>query len=187
MVAGWEWSTKQKISPLAGSWRLKAASVPESRAAAAPVTIAVLPFQNLGAEKDADFLRMALPDEIATTLSAVRTLSIRPFATTSKYASAGVDLQQAGKEMHVGRIVTGHFQKVRDQLQLTMEAVDVADDRVLWQDTRNVPSEDLVAMREQVTSQVRQGLIPALGASTTGGRTGPGQPMKRPMISTCEA
>ena len=30
---------------------------------------------NLGADKDADFLRMALPDEIATTLSAVRTLS----------------------------------------------------------------------------------------------------------------
>jgi hypothetical protein len=105
-------------------------------------------------------------------LSAVRTLSIRPFATTSKYATAGVDLQQAGKEMHVGRIVTGHFQKVRDQLQLTMEAVDVADDRVLWQDTRGVPSEDLVAMREQVTSQVRQGLIPALGASTAGGENG---------------
>jgi tetratricopeptide (TPR) repeat protein len=84
----------------------------------------------------------------------------------------GVDLQQAGKEMHVGRIVTGHFQKVRDQLQLTMEAVDVADDRVLWQDSRNVPAEDLVAMREQVTSQVRQGLIPALGAATTSGDGG---------------
>ncbi len=171
----WIWAlAAPPLLALAGLvvWRFKPASVPESKATAAPVTIAVLPFQNLGADKDADFLRMALPDEIATTLSAVRTLSIRPFATTSKYATAGVDLQQAGKEMHVGRIVTGHFQKVRDQLQLTMEAVDVADDRVLWQDTRNVPSEDLVAMREQVTSQVRQGLIPALGASTAGGENG---------------
>ena len=148
-------------------WRLKPSSAPQpSRAAAAPVTIAVLPFQNLGEDKDADFLRMALPDEIATTLSAVRNLSIRPFSTTSKYSTPGTDLQQAGKEMHVGRIVTGHFQRVRDQLQLTMEAVDVADDRVLWQDSRNVPAEDLVAMREQVTAQVRQGLIPVLGAST---------------------
>jgi len=74
--------------------------------------------------------------------------------------------------MHVGRIVTGHFQKVRDQLQLTMEAVDVAADRVLWQDTRNVPAEDLVAMRDQVTAQVRQGLIPALGANTAAGDSG---------------
>jgi len=153
-------------------WRFKPASSPDKKGITAPATIAVLPFQNLGADKDADFLRMALPDEIATTLSSVRTLSIRPFATTSKYAAAGIDLQQAGKEMHVGKIVTGHFQKIRDQLQLTLEAVDVADDRVLWQDTSNVPAEDLVAMREQVTAQVRQGLIPALGASTAGSESG---------------
>ena len=89
---------------------------------------------------------MALPDEVATTLSSVRTLSIRPFATTEKYARADVDLQQAGKDMHVGRIVTGHYQKVRDKLQLTLEAVDVGDDRVLWQETMNLPADDLVAM-----------------------------------------
>ena len=153
-------------------WRFKPASSPDAKIASAPATIAVLPFQNLGAEKDADFLRMALPDEIATTLSSVRTLSIRPFATTSKYAAPGIDLQQAGKEMHVGKIVTGHFQKIRDQLQLTLEAVDVADDRVLWHDTRSLPAEDLVAMRDQITSQVRQGLIPALGASTAGTESG---------------
>jgi len=150
------------------AWRFKLGSSPQAKAAPPPATIAVLPFQNLGADKDSDFLRMALPDEIATTLSSVRALSIRPFATTSKYSSPGIDLQQAGKEMHVGKIVTGHFQKVRDQLQLTMEAVDVAGDRVLWQDMKNVPAEDLVAMREQVTAQVRQGLIPALGASDAG-------------------
>ncbi|HEY6273292.1 MAG TPA: protein kinase [Terriglobales bacterium] len=140
--------------------------------AAAPVTIAVLPFQNLGADQENDFLRMALPDEIATTLSSVRTLSIRPFATTTKYATGDVDVEQAGKAMHVGRIVMGHYQKVRDQLQLTMQAVDVGDDRVLWQETLNVPAADLVAMRQQVTSKVRQGLIPALGAMNTGGDNG---------------
>ena len=153
-------------------WHFKPASVPQEKATTAPLTIAVLPFQNLGADKDADFLRMALPDEIATTLSAVRTLSIRPFATTSKYATPGVDLQQAGKEMHVGRIVTGHFQKVRDQLQLTLEAIEVGDDRLLWQNSMNVPAEDLVAMREQITSLVRQGLIPALGANASAGENG---------------
>jgi eukaryotic-like serine/threonine-protein kinase len=137
-------------------------------AMAGPVTIAVLPFQNIGADKDDDFLRMALPDEVATTLSAVRTLSIRPFATTQKYSAPDVDVQQAGKQMHVGRIVMGHYQKVRDQLQVTLEAVDVGDVRVLWQETLTVPAADLVAMRGQVTARVRQGLIPALGAASAG-------------------
>jgi len=151
------------IGLLLGRWR-EASAPATGKSSAAPVTIAVLPFQNLGADKVEDFLRMALPDEVATTLSSVRSLSIRPFATTEKYAKAEVDLQQAGKDMHVGRIVTGHYQKIRDTLRLTLEAVDVGDDRVLWQQTMDLPGEDLVAMREQITSKVRQGLIPALGA-----------------------
>lgn len=148
-------------------WRWRDTTAPAAeKTPGAPVTIAVLPFQNLGASKDEDFLRMALPDEVATTLSSVRTLSIRPFATTAKYAKAEVDLQQAAKEMHVGRIVTGHYQKVRDALQLTLEAVDVGEDRVLWQETLNLPVADLMATREQITSKVRHGLIPALGVTT---------------------
>jgi tetratricopeptide (TPR) repeat protein len=83
-----------------------------------------------------------------------------------------VDVQQAGKEMHVGRIVIGHYQKIRNQLELTMQAVDVGDNRVLWQDTMSVPAEDLVTMREQVTTKVRQGMIPALGAMTVEGEGG---------------
>jgi TolB-like protein/predicted Ser/Thr protein kinase len=152
------------VGLLLRGWRETSAPA-AGRMSAGPVTIAVLPFQNLGADKEEDFLRMALPDEVATTLSSVRTLSIRPFATTGKYVRADVDLQQAGKDMHVGKIVTGHYQKVRDKLQLTLEAVDVDDDRVLWQETMNLPAEDLVATREQITSKVRQGLIPALGAT----------------------
>ncbi|HEX4381048.1 MAG TPA: serine/threonine-protein kinase, partial [Candidatus Acidoferrum sp.] len=127
------------------------------------VAVAVLPFQNIGSDANFDYLRMALPDEVATTLSSVRGLSIRPFATTAKYAKADVDLQQAAKELRVGRIVTGHYQKVRNDLQLTLEAVDVAADSVLWQKSLSVPAEDLVAMHEQITSSVRSGMIPALG------------------------
>src|SRR5713226_6921691 len=157
-------------------WRFRQPSAqPESkRAPAAPVTIAVLPFQNLGGDKEGDFLRMALPDEVTTTLSSVRTLSIRPFATTTKYAAGDVNVGQAGKDMHVGRIVMGHYQKVQNQLQLTIQAVDVGDDRVLWQETMNVPAGDLVAMREQVTARVRGGLIPALGAMNVAGENGTG-------------
>ncbi len=147
-------------------WRWRESSRSE-KSSAPSLTIAVLPFQNVGSDKEDDFLRMALPDEVATTLSSVRSLSIRPFSTTGKYANGQVDVEQAGKEMHVGRIVIGHYQKVRDQLQLTIQAVDVNDDRVLWQETMNVSSSDLVQMRQQVTSRVTQGLIPALGA--TGG------------------
>jgi eukaryotic-like serine/threonine-protein kinase len=132
-------------------------------------TVAVLPLQNLGSDKDVDFLRLALADEIATSLSYVRSLSIRPFATTSKYDSPTLDLQQAGHAMHVTDVVTGHYMKEGDQIQITLEAVDIADNRTVWRDTMTVAAPDLIAMRSQITAKVRQGLVPALGAGVDSG------------------
>jgi eukaryotic-like serine/threonine-protein kinase len=136
------------------------------------VAVAVLPFQNLGGDSSFDYLRMALPDEVATTLSSMRGLSVRPFATTAKYAKSDIDVEQAGKELHVGHLVTGHYQKVGKDLQLTLEAIDVAGNSLLWQKSFNVAAEDHVALHDQVTSNVMNGIIPALGVSTaneTGG------------------
>jgi TolB-like protein len=151
------WLSKRQNTPAASS--------------ANPTTIAVLPFQNMGADKDTDFLRLALPDEIATALSYVHSLSIRPFATTSKYTAAGLDMQQVGREMRVTDVVTGHYLKEGDQLQITLEAVDVENNRTLWRDTLNVAAPDMIAMRGQITAKVRQGLVPALGAGVDSGET----------------
>jgi hypothetical protein len=54
--------------------------------------------------------------------------------------------------------------KEGDQLQITLEAVDVADNRTVWRDTMTVAAPDMIAMRTQITAKVRQGLVPALGA-----------------------
>ena len=131
-----------------------------------PTTVAVLPFQNAGSDKDIDFLRLALPDEIATTLSYSRALSIRPSATTSKYAGPDLDVQKAGREMQVTDVVTGHYLKEGNQLQVTLEAVNVNDNRIIWRDTLTAATPDMLSMREQVTAKVRQGLLPVLGGTT---------------------
>ena len=129
-------------------------------------TVAVLPFQNVGSDKSTDFLQLALADEIATILSYTRSLSIRPFATTSKYVEPNLDLQKAGQEMRVASIVTGHFLKAGDQLQITLEAVEVENNQLLWRDTLNVPAQNMIAMQEQIAARARGGLVPVLGSST---------------------
>ena len=139
---------------------------------ASPRAIAVLPFQNAGSDKATDFLRLALPDEIATTLTYVPSFSIRPFATTSKYNGPNLDLQQAGREMGVTSIVTGHYLTEGNQLEVTLEAVDVANNRSVWRETISVATSDKIAMREQITSRVRQGLVPVLGGSSASGEAG---------------
>ena len=139
---------------------------PPAAASAGQKAVAVLPLQNLGSNAEIDFLRMALADEIATSLTYVPSLSVRPFSTTSKYTTAGADLEQVGREMHVTDVVTGHFLKEGGQLQITLEAVDVQNNRALWRDTMTVAAPDMLAMHNQITSRVRQGLVPALGAGS---------------------
>src|SRR5438552_4069598 len=152
-------------------WQAKRPSV-HPVASASPTAIAVLPLQNAGSDKDIDFLRLALADEIATALSHVQSFSIRPSATTSKYKDLNADVQQAGRDMGVTSIVTGHFLKEGEQLEITLEAVDIATNRSVWRDTINAAASDRIAMREQITSRVRQGLVPALGAASAVTETG---------------
>ena len=147
-------------------WYFRKPTSPTANSGAGAKTLAVIPLQNMGGDKDLDFLRLALADEIATSLSYVQALSIRPFSTTAKYDSPTVDVQQAGQAMHVSDVVTGHFLKEGSQLQITLEAVDVENNRTIWRDTMNVAAPDLIAMRSEITAKVRQGLIPALGAGT---------------------
>src|SRR6266404_1762028 len=69
-------------------------------------------------------------------------------------------------DMHVTEIVTGHYLKEGDQLQITLEAVDMENNLTKWRETLNVGAADMIAMRAEVTAKVRPGLVPALGAAT---------------------
>ena len=69
-------------------------------------------------------------------------------------------MQKAGREMQVTDIVTGHYLKEGNQLQVTLEAVNVNDNRIIWRDTLTAATPDMISMREQVTAKVRQGLLP---------------------------
>jgi eukaryotic-like serine/threonine-protein kinase len=134
-------------------------------AAAPKNTIAVLPLQNMNGDISVEFLRTALSDEIANTLTYTRTLDVRPSAITRKFMSNDVDPQQAGKEVHVANIIAGHFLKQGDRLRITLEAIQVEGNRLLWQTNVTGPAQDLIALQEQLAAKIRQELLPALGAA----------------------
>jgi serine/threonine protein kinase len=150
------------------AWWLTRPHGTASRSGPANISIAILPFQNLGADPSIDHLRFALPDEIATALSYIPSLAIRPFAATQKYAKDNADPQTAGRELHVADVLTGHFQKEGDQIRVTLEVVDTDSNRLLWRDTSTAPAADPIALRDQISTRLRQGLFPLLGAPATG-------------------
>ncbi len=146
-----------------GAWWFKQRQM--AGAAAPRNTIAVLPLQNMNGDISVEFLRFALADEIANTLTYTRTLDVRPSAITRKYAGNDVDPQRAGREARVANVLTGHFLKQGDHLLITLEAIQVQSDKLLWQTNLTAPAQDLIALQAQIAAQIRQGLLPALGAA----------------------
>ncbi len=135
-------------------------------AVAAKDTLAVLPFNNVNGDPDTDYLRFALPDELVKTLAYTRSLEIRPVPTAKKYAEGSFDPQAAGRELHAETVITGHFMRQGEQLRITLDAVDVRRNRLIWHGTFAVPAQNLIAVQEQLAAQVRTGLLPALGSVT---------------------
>ncbi len=128
-------------------------------------TIAVLPLQNMDNDISVEFLRFALADEIANTLTYTRSLDVRPSAMMRKFAGNDVDPQQVGREAHVANVLAGHFLKRGDQLLITLEAIQVEGNKLLWQTNLTAPAQDLIALQAQLAAKIRQELLPALGAA----------------------
>src|SRR5271167_1359481 len=143
-----------------GAWWFK--HRPGGGSGAAKNTVAVLPLQNANGDISVEFLRFALADEIANVLTYTRTLDVRPSSSTQKYATNNVDPQQAGRQLHVDTVLTGHFLKQGDNLLVTLEAIDVSNDRLLWQTNLTASALDLIALQGAITAQVHQGLLPIL-------------------------
>jgi serine/threonine protein kinase len=125
--------------------------------------IAVLPLQNMNGDFNIDYLRFALADELSSVLTYSRSLEVRPSSVTRKYVSLDVDPKKVGQELRVGRLLQGHFMKQGDTLTVTLEAIDVPTERLLWQTTVSAKAEDLIGLQEQLTEQVQHGLLPILG------------------------
>lgn len=125
--------------------------------------IAVLPLQNMNGDVSIDYLRFALADELTSTLTYARTLEVRPSSVTRKYVSLDLDPKKVGMELRVGRLLTGSFRRQGDQLLVTLEAIDVPTDRLLWQTTITEKTENVIGLNEQLNAQLRNGLLPILG------------------------
>jgi serine/threonine protein kinase len=142
-------------------------------------TLAVLPFQNLGLESRQDYLLLAVADEVTTILSANPSLTVRPFSI-SRSLRADIDPRKAGNDLKVAAIVTGNLRTQGDRLFVTLEAIDARENKLLWRDTFDSQSADLLEMRRELSGRITGGLIsrlvpsaPASGGNAASGSSGP--------------
>jgi DNA-binding winged helix-turn-helix (wHTH) protein/TolB-like protein len=168
VMSPWPWALALVAFLLALlGWKYARSTSPPSPAA--PKVIAVLPFANEGAGPDFDYLRYAIASDLATDLTYTRSVSVRPFASTSRYGSQGVDPAAVGGELRVTHVVAGGFLLDKTNLRVNIELVDVARNQSVWRDEVTVPPRETIALHDKLAARAAQGLLPAInisGAST---------------------
>ena len=125
--------------------------------------IAVLPLQNMSGDFSVDYLRFALAEELTSVLTYSRSLEVRPSSVTRRYVALDLDPHKVGQELRVGRLLSGSLRKQGDQLTVTMEAIDVPTDRLLWETSVTAKADDFIGLQGQLKSQIQNGLLPVLG------------------------
>ncbi len=119
-----------------------------------PNTLAVLPLQNLGPDDAAPYYGFALADALATKLSRLPGLSVRPSSSLLAMSSLPSDPVDAGRRLSVSSILAGTFTRDDHGFVLNWQLVATQDGSVQAGDTVTLESFDLVAIQNAVCDAV---------------------------------
>jgi serine/threonine-protein kinase len=129
-------------------------------APADPVSIAVLPFRNLGPDSADQYLSDGLTEDLINALGQSREL--RVVARTSAFAFKGKDqdVREVGARLNVGTVVEGSFRKLSDTLRVTAQLVNIADGYQRWSGRWERPAAELLAIESDLASALLRELSP---------------------------
>jgi adenylate cyclase len=121
-------------------------------------SIAVLPFVNMSADKNDEYLSDGVSEELITALSKITGLQVK--ARTSSFAFKGKneDIQKIGELLHVSHLLEGSVAKAGNKLRITAQLIQASDGNHLWSDTYDRDMQDIFAVRSEVAQQVAETL-----------------------------
>jgi len=158
----WVWAALCGVAALVSflGWRYTAGTA----RALAPgrKAIAVLPFANEGAGPDYDYLRYAIANDLVTDLTYAPSVTVRPFTSTSRYGEQPPDLAALGQDLRVTHVLAGGFLKDQQNLRVTLELTDVAQNKTVWRDEVTIGPQQLIGLHQKLAASATQRLLPAM-------------------------
>jgi len=128
-------------------------------------SIAVLPFENLSADKQNTYFADGVQDQILTNLAKVSELKVISHTSARQYKS-GIqrNLREIGHQLGVAYIVEGSVQRAGDRLRINAQLIDARTDTHIWAETYDRTAADLFAIQselaESIVAQLKAKLSP---------------------------
>jgi TolB-like protein len=133
-------------------------------------SLAVLPFENVGAASDAYFAQ-GVSDELTSRLTSVAGVRVMSAASTRTYRNTTKPRDQIGRELGVEYLLDGHVRWDRAdadtaarRVRVTVELVRMRDGSAVWAENYETKTQDLFAVEGQIGESVAAALEVALAA-----------------------
>jgi len=138
----------------------------KSEFARQPVTtgIAVLPFENLGEQKENAAFVDGLQDDILTKLAKIGDLKVISRTSVMEYRGKR-NLRQIGNDLRVSHVLEGSVRRAGTNLRLNAQLIDTRTDTHVWAEQYDRDLNDLFAVQSEIAQKVAERLNAKLSAS----------------------
>ena len=121
-------------------------------------SIAVFPFDPLGADAADRSLGISLADSLITRLTNIDELIVRPARAVLAYSGSKTDLLAAAREQNVDAFVEGRITKRGGRVRVTVQLVSVVEARTLWARTFDEDASNLFLVEDKIAEDVAKEL-----------------------------
>ncbi len=136
-----------------GVWRVLSPGTPETPLPE-KASIAVLPFNNIGADPQWERLANGLTQDVVTDLSQSKDLFVVARQSTEAYRNTKTDLREIGRQLGVHYILEGSVQPADTNIRVTTQLVDTRTGGSVWSNKYDRPVTELFQVQGEVTEKI---------------------------------
>jgi len=121
-------------------------------------SLAVMPFVNVGADPNTEYLSDGITENLINSLSQIPKLRVVPRGRVFRYKGHETETEKIGRELNVRAVLTGRVVQRGDSLNIQTELVDVAGDSQLWGQQYNRKFSEIIPVQEEIAKEVSEKL-----------------------------
>ena len=120
--------------------------------------IGVLPFTNISPGSEDEYLADGMTEELITSLSGVRELTVIGRTSVMRYKGATKSLSEIGGELRAGSLIEGSVRRAGDRLRITVQLINSKSEGHIWAQNYDRRLEDIFAIQSEIAERVTKEL-----------------------------
>ena len=121
-------------------------------------SIAVLYFENLGSDKENEYFRDGITEDITTELSRIAGLRVYSRSAVLVYRDHPVAPAEVGRQLQASHVLEGSVRREGMRLRVTAKLVETSGGQCLWAERYDRRMEDVFAIQDEIAQSIARAL-----------------------------